>query len=361
MCTGIRLIAEDESVVHARTMEFGIELDSNVIVIPRGFAKTGTAPKLDKTAGSGASEGAKWHSKYASVGANAKDMPVIVDGLNEKGLAVGSFYFPTPKTGQFQPFQVANKDNTIAPWELGSWLLDHCASVDDVKNMISDVVVCEAIFEAWGFCPPLHYVVHDASGSSIVIEYIDGTRIIHDCPLGVITNSPSYDWHMTNLNNYVGFSATNRPAQTLTRGTSDVVLTAFGQGSGMHGMPGDITPPARFVRAVAFTQSVLPSLITTGKNAILQAFHILNNFDIPKGSAREAHETDEHGNPVSDFTLWTTANDLTAKKFYFRTYLNSQIRMVDLNKMNLDAKEITTIAMYDQEEMIRDMTPTTRD
>jgi len=192
-------------------------------------------------------------------------------------------------------------------------------------------------------------VVHDASGKSIVIEYVAGKLNIHDNPLGVMSNSPAFDWHMTNLRNYVNFSLTNVPPIQL----GSVKLTPFGQGSGMLGLPGDFTPPSRFVRAAAFSQSVLPS--NTGYDAVIQAFHILNNFDIPKGAARD-EKRDKHGNIVADYTTWTSANDLKAKRFYFRTYDNSQIRMVDLTKMNLDAKEITTISMRGM-EVVRELTP----
>ena len=81
----------------------------------------------------------------------------------------------------------------------------------------------------------------------------------------------------------------------------------------------------------------------------------MNQFDIPKGAARD-QEKDEHGNVIADYTLWTSANDLKAKRFYFRTYDNSQIRMVDLMKMNLDAKEIVTISMKGG-EAIKPVTP----
>jgi len=54
--------------------------------------------------------------------------------------------------------------------------------------------------------------------------------------------------------------------------------------------------------------------------------------------------------------LWTSANDLKAKRFYFRTYDNSQIRMVDLMKTNLDAKDIVTISMKGG-EAIKSVTP----
>ncbi|MBV9906631.1 MAG: linear amide C-N hydrolase, partial [Hyphomicrobiales bacterium] len=160
------------------------------------------------------------------------------------------------------------------------------------------------------------------------------------------TNSPGFDWHMTNLRNYVNFSLENHPPIQL----GPVKLEPFGQGSGMLGMPGDFTPPSRFVRAVAFSQSVLEP--KTGDDAVTTAFHILNNFDIPKGSTREA-EKDEHGNIVAEYTVWTAASDLKAKRYYFRTYDDSRIRMVDLMKMNLDAKDIVTFSMHGEETFQR--------
>ena len=93
---------------------------------------------------------------------------------------------------------------------------------------------------------------------------------------------------------------------------------------------------------------MLPS--QTGNEAVLEAFHILNAFDIPKGAARE-HEKDEHGNVLADYTIWTSANDLKAKRFYFRTYENSEIRMVDLTKQRLDGKEILKWSMKGGEVM----------
>ena len=338
-CTGIRLIAADGTVVYARTLEFAVDIHSDVITVPRGYARIGSTPD--------GKEGLKWKAKYASVGANGLGMPFIFDGLNEKGLAIGLFYFPT--TAGYMPYSAADAGKTIAPWEMGSWILDNFATVEEVKANASKIVVAEVVFKDWGFVPPVHYVVHDASGKSIVIEYVGGKLNVYENPLGVMTNSPTFDWHMTNLRNYVNFSLTNVPPVQL----GPVKLVPFGQGSGMLGLPGDFTPPSRFVRAVAFSQSVLPS--KTGTDAVLQAFHVLNNFDIPKGALRE-HEKDDHGNIVADYTLWTSANDLKAKRFYFRTYQNSQIRMVDLTKMNLDAKDITKVSMQG-DEVIKSLTP----
>jgi choloylglycine hydrolase len=117
----------------------------------------------------------------------------------------------------------------------------------------------------------------------------------------------------------------------------------------MLGIPGDFTPPSRFVRAVAFSKSALP--VDTAKEGVLQAFHILNQFDIPKGATRGV----DHGKEVADYTLWTTAADLKNLRYYFRTYDNSKIRMIDLKSADLDAKEIKTIPIRSKEE-IEDIT-----
>lgn len=338
-CTGIKLIAEDGAVIHARTLEFGIDLDSDILMIPRGFARTGTTPD--------GKPGHTWKTKYASVGANGADLPILLDGLNEKGLATGTFYFPG--SSGFMPYEAANADNTIAQWEVGSYLLENFATVAEVKANIGNITVASSVLKAWGFAPETHYVVRDASGESAVIEYVAGKLNVYDAPLGVITNSPGFDWHMTNLRNYLNFSINNAPPVKL----GPVTLTPTGQGSGMLGLPGDFTPPSRFVRAVAFSQSVLPS--KSGDDAVLQAFHILNQFDIPKGSARDK-EKDANGNIIADYTLWTSVADLKQLRYYFRTYENSQIRMLDLMKMAIDAPEIVTVSMKG-DEVIESLTP----
>lgn len=115
-CTGIRLTAQDGTVVHARTMELAIDIQSDVLMVPRGYARTGTMPD--------GKEGLKSKAKYASVGANGVGLPVLFDGLNEKGLAVGTFYFPT--AAGYMPYTAPDASKTIAPWELGSCAGELC-------------------------------------------------------------------------------------------------------------------------------------------------------------------------------------------------------------------------------------------
>jgi choloylglycine hydrolase len=338
-CTGIRLTAADGTVVQARTMEFGVDMQSNVIVVPRGYERTGTTPD--------GKPGLKWTSKYASVGANGVNLPIMIDGVNDQGLAAGLFYFPG--TAGYMAYSAEQADKSLAPWELGSWILENFATVAEVKAAIGEIVVAEVELKAWGFCPGAHFIVVDAAGAAIVVEYVGGKLNVYDNPLGVITNSPAFDWHMTNLRNYIKFTPTDAPPLVL----DGVTLKGFGAGSGMLGMPGDFTPPSRFVRAVAYSQSAEPT--PTGETVVLQAFHVLNNFDIPKGAILDVAK-DAEGNAIADQTQWTSVCDLKAKKFYFRTFANSQIRSVDLGALNVDGGEIQTISMQGN-EVIRPLFP----
>ncbi|WP_176085636.1 choloylglycine hydrolase family protein [Martelella sp. HB161492] len=327
-CTGITLTAEDGAVVRARTMEFNVDLHASVIVVPHGLKRVGETPD-GKT-------GLSWNVKYASVGANPMGLPYLVDGVNEKGLSMGLFYFA--QSAEYQPYDAADAGKTLASWQLGSYILDNFATVDEVKAALGNIVVAPVIFKQFNMVLPVHFVVTDASGKTIVIEYVGGKLQVSDDPIGVITNNPPFDWHMTNLQNYVNLGLDNVPPQKL----GPVTINGLGQGTGLLGMPGDFTSPSRFVRAAIFSHGVEPS--KTGDDAIFEAFHILNNFDIPRGVARDA-EKDEHGNLVADYTQWTSAVDTVNKRFYFRTYDNSDIRFVDLAKQDLDATSVKTWQM----------------
>lgn len=331
MCTGVRLIAKDGAVVYARTMEFAKDVQSNVLVIPRNYELQGTA--VDNT------NGLSWKSTYAVVGANAMDVVGIIDGVNEMGLAGGLFYF-----SGYAGYETAEDATlSIAPWELMTWILTNFKNVGEVKQALPHIKVVSAVFGPWGLTPPVHAIVHDANGQSVVIEYVDGNLHMHDNALGVITNSPTFDWHLTNLKNYISLSADNVSDVKL----ADIAFSPLSQGSGMLGLPGDFTSPSRFVRAVAFSQSVLQS--KNADEARTTIFHVLNLFDIPRGVVREKESaTKIHYN----YTQWTSASDLHNARYYWHTNENRQVRMVDLKKMDLDAKKVVTISMQEADKVL---------
>ncbi len=337
-CTGITIKPQDGSVIFARTLEFAVDIRSNVIVVPRGREYVGSTPD--------GKPGLRWKTKYASVGMNACGLPLFADGLNEKGLHVGVFYFPG--YAGYQTMTASDESRTLAPEELAGFLLETSANVGEAVEAARGVRVGNVVFKEFGFVLPLHYIVTDASGHSVVLEHVAGALKVHRNLLGVMSNSPTFDWHMTNLSNYINLTVSNVPKLDL----SGMELKGLGQGSGMLGLPGDFTPPSRFVRAAAFSQSALP--VKTAREGVQQAFHILNQFDIPKGAARGV----EHGKPVADYTLWTSASDLKNVRYYFRTYENSRIRVIDLKSLDLDARSIKTIPIRG-DETFEDVTPNT--
>lgn len=338
MCTGIRLIAQNNRVIYARTLEFGENLRSNIVIIPRNYACIGRTP-LENT------PGLTWKSKYAVAGANALDLIEIVDGINEKGLAGGLFYFPG--YADYQDVSHNELSHSIAPWQLMTWILTNFSSVSEVKAALQAIKISKTVFDEWGFVLPIHAIVHDPSGQSLVIEYTAGKHTTFDNPVGVFTNAPSFGWHMTNLNNYSALSAFNTPSITL--GTT--LLAPLGQGSGMFGLPGDFTSPSRFVRAVAFSKTVCAS--ATEHEARQAAFHILNLFNIPLGIVRQKENNKIH----YEYTQWTSASDLHNKRYYFHTYDNRQVRMIDLLQVNLNTQAPYVIAMESKEHEV-DSTPT---
>lgn len=320
-CTGIKLVAKDNSFVHGRTLEFGVMVDTSILVIPRGYEFIGTTPE---------GPGLSYKAKYGALGAMAADDTLILDGINEKGLAIGVFYFPG--YAEYAKITSTNKSRALSPVDFSNWIITQFATVEEVKEAVAKVSIAPTIIKEWGndVPPPFHYIVFDKTGKSIVIEPIKGSLIVYDNPIGTMSNSPAFDWHMTNLRNFINLTPFN-VSPLKVRG---IELAPFGQGSGMVGLPGDFTPPSRFVRASIFSITATPS--DKAEQAVGQAFHILNQFDIPVGTVRQK----EKGITYSDATLVTAVRDPQSLKYYFKTYDDQTIRVVDLKKFDLNGKAL---------------------
>jgi choloylglycine hydrolase len=328
-CTGIRIEAQDGSVVYARTLEFGADLESKVLFLPRQYEFIGTTAS--------GKPGLTWNGKFAAIGMNAYGFNVLIDGVNEHGLSAGGFYMPG--YAEYQDINPEEESQVIAPWELVTWILTNFTNVEEVRAALPNIKVAAAPLADRQGVPPLHFVAHDESGKSLVIEYVGGKLYTYDNPIGVITNAPTFDWHSTNLRNYINLSATNVPAIDL----AGVKLSQFGQGSGLKGLPGDFTPPSRFVRAVALSQDAIAG--ERVEDAVRTAFHILDSFDIPRGVVRPA----EGENEAYEYTQWTSASNLKERTYYFHTYDNRRVRSVVLSNFPFEAERPITISLDDSE------------
>jgi len=342
-CTGIRLLAKDGSTVYGRTMEWGaFDLNSRVSIVPRGYAFTGLTPD--------GYNGKKWQAKYGFVALDMLEEDLFADGMNEKGLAVGLFYHPG--YASYTEYDKAQANNTITAVDVVSYILSQFSTIEEVKSGLQSVKVVPVVEKAIGIPVQAHWMVTEPSGKSIVIEYLDHKLHIFDNPLGVITNAPSYDWHMTNLRNYINLSAVALP----TKKIQDLNFAPLGGGSGMIGLPGDFTPPSRFVRAVAWSQTHRP--LKDSDEAIYELFRILDNFNVPLGAAEGSNGDGVKLKGMRSSTIWTTGWDISKKVLYFHTQHNRRVRKVEIDKMNFSKKDIAHIPMDEKKEQdIKDITP----
>ena len=339
-CTTFRLQSKDAAWVVGRSMELGLDLESNVMLVPRQFALTAMLP--------GMKAGMGWTSKYAFLGINTFNLGVATDGMNEVGLSAHALYIPG--FFEYQTFPADGK-NVIANTDLVNWTLSQFETVDQVREALGKVTVYGLDVPKAGV-QPLHWAIRDAKGGSIVIEYVKGQLVIHDNPIGVLTNAPNFDWHMTNLRNHINLTNINVDGLRL----GSITLPPIGQGTGLIGLPGDYTPPARFLRATALAYSSVPA--ENAKGAANLAFHILNAVDIPIGAVAEKTLSKSDGKEKLAYeqTQWVTVYDLTNKIAYFRTYGNLNIRQVNLNKVDFGSQAIQYIPMS-REMIAEDLTP----
>ncbi|MGA1124907.1 MAG: linear amide C-N hydrolase, partial [Chthoniobacterales bacterium] len=300
-CTGGALIAKDGGVAVGRTLEFGEPLDSVLAVWPAGSDFTGLTPT--------GKNGLKWKSKYGFVGpTTGTNYDMLLDGLNDEGLNVGLFYFPA-----FAQYPEATPENAaigMAPAQVTAWILSNFATVAEVKDNIGKIAMLPVVLDLIGIVPDLHIKVQDPSGACIVIEPRGGELLVHDNPVRVLTNAPEFPWHLTNLINYLNMSASYPADQKI----GNLELSPFGMGGGSRGLPGDFTPPSRFVRMAFYLQNALPQ--KTSSEAVGTMFHFLNNFDIPPGAAMPPAGTSE---TFPDYTSWTVVSDLAKKHYHFKT------------------------------------------
>jgi choloylglycine hydrolase len=315
MCTDFLLaVARKRGFVNGRSMEFGLELNSRPFVRRRGeVMRSRTSDKTLKR------NGLQWTVKYGYVGMNVRKLSLVVDGLNERGLSVGTLWLPG---SEYQ--KVTDSSRALGVLLVNDWLLGTCATVADVKAALPTV-------EVWAYKPmeeklaPVHFSVHDASGHSIVVEYTDGKLHIYDNTIATTTNAPVFPWHLENVRNYVGLTPWDVDEATV----NGTVFTPTGHGSGLRGIPGDFTPPSRLIRTLFLMNSA--NQAKHARAARNLALHILNDIDIPKGVVRDKGA---RGGTSDDYTQWVTVKDLTHRLFDYRRYEDLDLRRIDLKKID---------------------------
>lgn len=196
------------------------------------------------------------------------------------------------------------------------FLLTNCKDVVEVKELAKKNNVVEKLDQA---SMPNHFFFMDKDNNKVVLEPKNGKLIVYDNPFNTLTNAPDFNYHLTNMKKYIHLTPSNVDEQII----NDYKVIKLGEGSGMLGIPGDFTPPSRFVRAAYFVGNTPKDL--DRESAILQGFRILSQFDIPKGAVYD---------PIKnhfDETLYTSIMDTTKLSYHIKANNNINIQSFSLN------------------------------
>lgn len=259
MCTTIGF-SHKNGQVFGHTLEIGLVLDHKILFVPKGQVMIKGADKTH-------------FSKYNTLGSGFFTITSFGDGINEMGLMASSNFFP--RYASFSKNTVDGMINTTTAHAF-DYLLTCCKDVPEVIAEAKKIHLLEKIGDEES--SPNHFFFMDKEGNKVVLEPTDGKLIAYDNPYGVLTNAPEFPWHTTNLKNYLHL----KPENTHEGFYNGNKIFQLGEGTGMLGLPGDFTPPSRFVRAAYYVSNTDKNL--ERKVAILQGFRILSHFDIPEGS-----------------------------------------------------------------------------
>jgi choloylglycine hydrolase len=342
-CMSFRVTAKDQTIVVGRTMEFAAESQWKLAVVPRDFPYTSPAP--------GGKNGLSWKTKYGYLAVVGWGMDTMVaDGINEAGLSFGGLWYEPGL--KYQEVQPGEEERALAQTMCGAWVLGNFATVDELKQAVAGIKVFGYVVPALGISPPAHGIIYDTSGKCVVMEFGNGKVEMYDNPLGILTNAPNFPWHVTHLRQFIGMSPENPKPMDM----AGLKLIPTGHGAGMIGIPGDLTPPSRFVRLGVTTH--FADQPDTADKALNVCQHIVNAFTITSGLVTE--KTPE-GKVLKETTQFASFRDLANRIFYFQTYDNLDLRKVDLRKLDFAADKVKFIPMSGVDvQTVKDVTQTAK-
>ncbi len=279
--------------------------------------------------------GKKLSNHYAMIGMAFvyQNYPLYYDATNEKGLSIAGLNFPENAVYR----KKVENESYIASFEFIPWLLGQCATVSEARGWLNRCCIADISFDEHLPASPLHWLVADQNESITVESVAEGLKIYNN-PVGVLTNNPPFDYHMYHLTAFLNLTsdvATNRFSDELT-------LKPFSKGMGGIGLPGDLSSPSRFVRA-AFVKWNARCKQTEIDN-VSQFFHILGAVEQQRGCTQVHDE-------LYEITHYTSCCNTERGIYYYRTYNNSQLSAVDMQRENLDRDALISYPLIAQQQI----------
>lgn len=276
------------------------------------------------------------NNHYAIIGMTyvCDNYPLYYDAVNEMGLGMAGLNFPA--NADYKDEQ-SNKDN-IASFEFIPWILSQCRNIKEAKDLLNKINIINIKFNEQLPASPLHWIIADKE-ASITVECVKDGLKVYDNPVGVLTNNPTFDIHMFNLNNYMHLSV-EKPNNNFSK---DLNLETYCSGMGALGLPGDLSSTSRFVKATFTKMNSISG--TSESESISQFFHILGSVDQQRGCVHM-------GEDKYETTIYSSCCNMDKGIYYYKTYENSQITGVNMHKENLDGKDLISYDLIKGQQIL---------
>ena len=323
MCTSLTLHTQD--FYFGRNLDLEYAFGQQVVVTPRRY------PLSFRKAG-------VMDTHYALIGMATvqEGYPLYAEAANEKGLCIAGLNFPG--NAYYSPEADPEKAN-ISPFELPLWLLGQCATLSEARKLLTQTHLIHINFSDQLPLSPLHWHIADSSGSLVLEATREGMQV-YDNPVGVLTNNPPFDFHLTNLSQYLNLS----PLEAKNRFHPGLDLVPFGRGFGSIGLPGDASPASRFVRAAFLKWNSVCE--PEEMPSVGHFFHLLDGVAMTQGSV-------EASGGLWDRTIYSCCINASQGVYYYKTYDNSRITAVDLRREDLGSQELKVYPLMREQDVLK--------
>jgi penicillin V acylase-like amidase (Ntn superfamily) len=298
-CTRAVYLGTDGNVITARSMDWSVDVGTNLWIFPRGMSRNGEAGP----------HSLHWDAKYGSVIATGYDVSTT-DGMNEKGLVANLLWLVE---SEYPPQDSAKPKLAISLW--AQYVLDNFATVAEAIDTLQaePFTLVTANVPGQERLATLHLAMSDATGDSAIIEYIDGKQVIHhDRKYQVMTNSPAFDQQLAldaywkNIGGTVMLPGTNRAADRFARASFYI-----------NAIPKDEAPDV----------------------TVASVFSVIRNVSVPYGITTP-------GEPNISSTRWRTVADQKRKVYFFESALTPNVFWVDFRDVDF-SKETGKVMKLD--------------
>ena len=325
MCTCINFKTKDN--YFGRTLDLEYRFNEKVIITPRSYEfrlKNGNTINI----------------KYSIIGMATviNNYPLYAEATNEKGLSIAGLYFP--QNAYF--FDEENSKLNLAPYELIPYFLGMYSTVEEIGKVISNLNITNMPFEENMPIADLHWMISDGNKCIVVEQKKDGIKI-YDNPVGVLTNNPSFDYHLMNINIYSNLT----PYYEESKFSNKINLQQYSQAMGAIGLPGDNSSTSRFIRA-AFNK-LNSRCKDDEESSVTQFFHILDSVTMVQGTTITKENK-------SDITTYACCINTTKGIYYYKTYTNSQITAIKMTEKEKNKKELSIYNLIEKQQINYDNT-----